>query len=1030
MKHFTKLLWLFLAIVGAFLPSVAEASKADVDKYLQDGGIFRIKNRGSNRYMTLNASNGNLTGRDIIGARPNALTQIWVVKGAAGTYSIRSAFDGRYVPAKDGNPMQAVRAVTPLYMKYSAANSGTSTSYVTISWKSDFSDRNCLNENNGSHNILGWYANSPSVNDAFSDWVLEPVNDLTAEEIKAQITSQAGVVSATDGGVYRILSASYNTFMSEAPFSHELSCTGLLENDYSQLWKLEKHTSGKWNLKNVLTGRYIKTQGGELSRIYETTTSSNSRFSLEDGGDDYLPVYSFVDGNGIGLHCDARGHVVGWDASIATSQWMLRTATVDETALKAAQDKLAEYAALTEQANVARLRTTMQAYFEDLACTKLKAQYQAMSDADLTTLMSTTPTDQTGAIKMALPPFVQEMVLKVKNDTWGHREKEFRIYDYKPYSDHTQWNSTKLVGTGYMLSPQTGPTGISVKRGDIITVYVGDNIPVGTTLHLMNCSGMEVAGDDKQLRSGLNVVFFDNDGHLFINYVITNTNKKLAEVPALPIHIEGGYVNGCFDITRGHTNADWLDMEKTLFKDEIIHMKSKWTQFNMVLSGVKKQINYAQMSKVDADGTPKGIEGTLIRWDKLVEIERELIGVPQFYDRFNSMLSASASSKGNPYASTYGTYYPGVGKYMNYDHMTFGTENDEGGDFWMVAHEVGHTNQSLINLPGDTEMSVNFFSQVVRWKQGSNVGRGRPLSNTIASFHKQQHHSEYDIWQRSRMYFQLWLYYELQGHKPGFWPAVCDLMRKSPMTKSTSENNPGSANGSYFKFAKNCADAAGEDLSEFFEFYGFFRPRQNFKVGDYTNSYFNITQADIDACKAYMSKYPKAHPGLIFIDERIRKSPANYPGMSAGAMRLGTSPDATPGVASEVGNVGMYSDFRTDLPVKPYSCTVAPSGRVTVKQDGNGAVGFKVYDLQDKLVYVANTWTFNLPSTVLKNGYRIVAAYGNGTQTTLYDSTNPTGIGTVEVTNSATPKVYDLTGRRTTPADHGVRIVNGKVAIQ
>ena len=82
------------------------------------------------------------------------------------------------MPAKDGNPMQAVRAVTPLYMKYSAANSGTSTSYVTISWKSDFSDRNCLNENNGSRNILGWYANSPSVNDAFSDWVLEPVNDL------------------------------------------------------------------------------------------------------------------------------------------------------------------------------------------------------------------------------------------------------------------------------------------------------------------------------------------------------------------------------------------------------------------------------------------------------------------------------------------------------------------------------------------------------------------------------------------------------------------------------------------------------------------------------------------------------------------------------------------------------------------------------------------------------------------------------------------------------------------------------------
>lgn len=1030
MKHFTKLLWIFLAVVGALLPLAAEASKADVDKFLKDGGVFRIKNRGSNRYMTINATNGDLTGKARISTRPNSFSQVWVMQGTGGTYTLRSAFDGRYVPGKGGNPMRAQFASAPIYIKYSAANTGTNTSYVTLSWDAKFADKNCLNENNGSHNILGWYANSPSVNDAFSDWVLEPVTDFTTEDIKNQITSAAGVVSAEDGHFYRIASAAYGTFMSEASLSHELSCIPKNDTEFGQIWKLEKHTNGKWMFRNVLTNRYIQTQGGERSRIYSTTPNA-SRFDLEDGGDNYLPTYSFADAKNVGLHCDAWGRVVGWDTNAAASKWMLHPATVDSAALKTVQDKLADYDIVSKASNVALLRTTIKAYFEDLACTQLKTQYQNMTDEDLVKLMSATPADQTGEIKIALPRFMQEVVLKVKNNTWGYREKEFRVYDYKPYSDYTQWNYKSLVGTGYMLSPQTGPTGISVKRGDVATVYVGRDLPIGTSLRLMNCSKMDVTGPEQFLQPGLNVVFFDKDGHLFINYVITNTNTKLADVPALPIHIEGGYVNGCFDITRGHTNADWLDMEKTLFKDEFIHLKNKWTQFNMILSGVKRQINYNQMTQTDVDGTPKGIEGTLIRWDQLVEIERDLIGAPQFYDRFNSMLSASASSTGNPHASTYGTYYPGVSQYMNYDHMTFGTEDDEGGDFWMIAHEVGHTNQALINLPGDTEMSVNFFSQVVRWKQGSNVGRGRPLSNTMASFHKRDHHSKYDIWQRSRMYFQLWLYYELQGHKPGFWPAVCNLMRKSPMTQSTDPNNYGSANGSYFKFAKNCADAAGEDLTEFFEFYGFFRPNPKLEVGDYTSSYFNITQADIDACKAYMSKYPKAHPGLIFIDERIRKSPANYPGMRAGAMRLGTSPDATPGVASEVGNVGMFSDFRKDLPTSPYTCTVAPSGRVSIKQDGKGAVGFKVYNAQNSLVFVANTWNFNLPSEVLKNGYRIVVAYGNGEQATIHESGNSTGIDTVQSeTTTATPKVYELDGRRSDTEAHGVKIVNGKVVVQ
>ena len=106
----------------------------------------------------------------------------------------------------------------------------------------------------------------------------------------------------------------------------------------------------------------------------------------------------------------------------------------------------------------------------------------------------------------------------------------------------------------------------------------------------MTTEGLSVTGPRQRLNPGLNMVVADNDSHLFIVYTITDPRKLLASTPALQIHIEGGRVNGYFDITRGHTNADWLDMEKTLFKDQVIHMKNKYYQFNMDLAGVKEQL--------------------------------------------------------------------------------------------------------------------------------------------------------------------------------------------------------------------------------------------------------------------------------------------------------------------------------------------------------------------------------------------------------------------------------------------------------
>ena len=261
------------------------------------------------------------------------------------------------------------------------------------------------------------------------------------------------------------------------------------------------------------------------------------------------------------------------------------------------------------------------------------------------------------------------------------------------------------------------------------------------------------------------------------------------------------------------------------------------------------------------------------------------------------------------------------------------------------------------------------------------------------------------------------------------------------MTYSTNSNAPISGLDNYLKFAMFASDVAQEDLSEFFQFYGFFKPVTKHNTGDYHDNWFTTTQADIDKAIAYMRKYPKAHPGIFFIDERIRKIQAEGVGSKPGQMRLATSDDATPGDAREVGDVGMVTDFRNDLECTAYKVT-DNNGRISVdRNSGSGAVGFKVYDTKGNLVYVSNTYNFTIPTAIVRQGYFVVCAFGNGKQQVLSGAEKVpagfldpaktiTGISDIKVDAEKKSEVYDLTGRRAVDAEHGVRIKNGKVVIK
>lgn len=950
----------------------------DVDK----GGLFRIRNhRTSDKYVNeiTNTNKGNATTKNTSEAQ--RMSQMWIVETEGTGYSLRNAQTGNY--------LQSDYTCTTDKYAWTIALSPNNTQetdlyFVICHGVLQSGKLNCLNISNGGTNLTDWSYNG----DTGSEWLFEAVEstEVSSESVKANLDKICNVneFDLAQGTYYTFTNLSSGELLTQNTATNALGTMDRNENSWAQYWKVVEVSNGKYTLQNVASKQYITlSSNGNYTATDNATT--NSEWQITAGSYDWHTIYNIINPANTNTSISGSNSQLGSDELDATtSQWILRRIALSEDDVDQANKEYQEQQALLN-ADRTVLNQNLLKYFSDYACTTLNETYSAMTDEELISAMTTD----------GLPSLIYNIALKVKNNSWAKREQEFRVYAYEPYSDPTQWHKRELIGTSYQFSPQSGPTGISVKEGDFVMLFVGADAATESTLKFSSCEDYEIAPAQTELKKGINLYTAPKDGFLFIHHVVTNTARKLADFAPITVHIEGGRVQGYFDITRRHKNADWKDFTQTLFKDKIVHLKSKYYQFNMDYQGLLKQITESELDEIDTDGIAKGIEGTLHRWDQLVESERSIMGVEQFEGRFNCVLSASSSSNGNPYAGSYGTYYPGVGTIMNYSKMTHGAEYDEGANYWCIAHETGHVHQNLINLAGCTEISNNLFSQIATWNQGSNVSRYRPWSTTQNHFNKRQFWHDWDdkdtgTGQPSRMFYQLWLYFHLAGNNTEFYPAVFDMFRKSPIVYSTDPNKPGSGTTDYLKFAKFCCDAAQADLSEFFRFWGFFVPIENYVFDDYGNKYMTTTQAEIDEAIAYMQKYEKKLGNILFIDDRITEYPANYPGMPEGAMRLATTTGVTPGNSAQMGELGMFTDFGEIDNPKMYDCEVNEQAKQVIvdRTSGNGAVGFKVYNAKHELVYVANTYIFTLPEDIFNAGFYIMAAVGNGTDIPIYDNTD------------------------------------------
>ena len=966
----------------AILKSTGELTGNAYIKYvLGKGGLVRLTSR---RTPTANLAQ---IGDKVQGtqALETDLAQVWILNKSGDGYTLRNASTGAFLTPGNDFRTPGTNAAR-LYIEGSVNNANNS-SYINIASNADFSGKECLNLGNDGTSLYKWTREG----DDGCDWTITLVENFDLDKVKEDLMANSKYKIPQAGKYYRIHNINYKTYMNEGTNSHNLNCEALKEDKLSQYWTLVK-VGNDFAIQNMCTQRYISRQGGNVSVIYSTQEAKPTQgFIMRNNGDESTYNYYIVDEGSRGLHCDQASNVVGWNTNgLVTSTWGFEEVQLTDEFIQQGRDELNAFNNL--KANIGTYNKALANLFKDKACTILKDNIQALTDEQL----------EANADYHILPDAIKAMVKKVKNNTWqvytrdnGYSrdfEKFFRVRDdYKVYSNHSRMNQTAYAGMRYAFGKLSGPTGIVGKTGDIIYIYVDQQPSSDCTLQLevvkdSNAPGAHQTGSTYRLNAGLNMVVMNEPSTLYVFYQLNDPEKYLANYPDMKIHIEGGELQGYFDLTRGMTNEDWMLLrEKLLDKSNIINMKGDRVVHVMLCDLVKKALANSNNE----------MEGIVRVWNKICQSEDELMGFEEHLKgRFRNIWNAFSADHGYMYATNYGTYYSDgtLNSILNYKNLTTNS-----GTMWGPSHEMGHNHQDLINVVGATEVSNNLFANVNVFLQGVSTTRGNAVHDALNYFADGKSWFDMSIWTQTRMYFQLYLYYHAQGHNPRFYQTLFKLLREDPMSKrsgdydSSLKNGSGKAVGGYITYgrqnylhlAKKICDAAQADLSEFFEVYGFFHPQEKRYIGDYSDYWVTTTQKDIDEAKAYMHRYPKG-PNIIFIDDRVKESPTIKNGPLEGKPSRDVRVDYESTETRRIGysDVGQWGDFVDDYTTNGYYYLTSYSqGKTTYRMFGSGAIGYKIYNSEGKLVFLSNKNTFTLPNNVvnkLGDNFTIMAAEGNG----------------------------------------------------
>ncbi|MDE5976613.1 MAG: M60 family metallopeptidase, partial [Muribaculaceae bacterium] len=982
-----------LFAVAAVVETVRNQAAGAEETVPVDGNLYRIVNAGYGHAMTASGA-GNITAAD-----PNDDdAQLWLaVANPGGGFYLRNYKTGYYLTSsrRRSAPWQAEFTVTPDPDKTLLTfipDDGTCFIHTLNGYgRTDDEGTHGFAHEDGGKKVVGWNTNSVNTR-----WKLIRQTTVTPEMIAARKKTWASCVSEIlPGKAYRIRNYSYGHNL--APDGDRLSGRTPDENDPSQIWIVERNPAGEgYVLRNFDSGKIVTSscqasQRWTLRDIYlPDPEKCVMQFNKKTTGFGFSTLSTFKPDNERNdftyAHEDNTNSIVGWEVNSTASIWHFTEAEEYTPAIIAAKRETWD---CFKKHNV---DSALAAIFTDAACTELTPAYAAMDPA----LFATDPN------VLSLPEGLRPMVMKIRTGDWSETDpyngnqwdsehaRKFRLMLAEPFSDSGGASGLACVQAHGDLN---NPTGIVTDNGSVLYVMLDEEPAPGSEFRIAGRTGegtplavLNNTSDGILLHKGLNIINCDKDlADMIIYYIVRTNNRQRAVTDYSPIkvHIEGGSLNGYFNyegdaLYTPDTNEDWLYYRERA-RHAMFCLLSKYNalyiHFDDIFDDAGNRTPCLK-SLCSPEAYKEGrydLRATMKAWDEMYIAETLIMG---WHSR--EVIEAEKAAGRDYYDPLEGDdvaradYY----KYINNRHLGISlrecafmnatwwrTAYNPGtissiirefptGDLWGPAHEMGHLNQGPMNMAGCTEESNNVFSNVALFYRGTHSSRADYPSVQRARFNAGENFHQHSTWGTTRMWFQLWLYYHCAGNNKKFYPRLYELLRKNPIRRTPApghegEVNPMLAKDDLLHFAKMACVAAGEDLTDFFDAWGFLRVQDGYFIGDYTSytSYLSaeeITQWRKEIAQmAEENNWPK-NQSIIFIDDRVGSDRKSYEFDK-----------------NKCGSMGGLKDFINGAPVSGnYSFTI--SGTTVQVTGGSGGVGFLIHDADGHLIGFANDPVFEV----------------------------------------------------------------------
>lgn len=578
--------------------------------------------------------------------------------------------------------------------------------------------------------------------------------------------------------------------------------------------------------------------------------------------------------------------------------------------------------------------------FTDLSCSELRP---GVTKADIN--------------KMAevVPYIAKNVAMPMYQGRYSEEDKEFRAHSYEAYSNPQTMKQNFNIR---LYTELDSPTGILVGSGESLVVCV-DKIPAGHTVRLA-VNGDTEKGEEfnystpqfsQTLSAGINVVPVTLSGSISegMAFVIhTDANLTPASEP-VKVHIlpGSGSVVGYYDISR-HDN-EWLKDRLSKYNYKYFLMKGS----NIVVAAHLKELRNA------VNRTEGAFKSGLAQMDKIVVWEKELMGLDsKSHHEFNNHIFAATTTSNIHMDASDRRIRFGAEAIANY-----ATEELVCQSPWGLAHEIGHVNQPAICWESTIESSNNLFSNFVCLQCGVPQSRGASIialansrGNAWYELGKNGRYQNEDSELHMRMNWQLWNYFHRCGVDEKFWPRMFDAARANPapgMFYNLFDYTAEDPAVCQMMFYEQACDAAGMDLTEFFDAWGFFVPVDAI-YGQYKEPgiTFLLTQSMIDQYKAKVAakSYPKA-PAIQYIEDR---------------KVITISDDADDPAYNKDIKMGYYETFQNKVSMTKVP-TFSISGRNVTVSDCEQAVAVEIYSASGELQYFSNLDKFTVPERTKKN---------------------------------------------------------------